>query len=95
MSLHAYASLLAGGLALAGLLVGGTGPSQAADHVTSTVHTWDPAARTLVLGDRTQFQSIPADIALPRNIPAGQVVTITYLGSEDGVSKILSVRLQP
>ncbi|WP_417690917.1 hypothetical protein [Roseibium sp.] len=90
MTLRAFSQV---GLVAAALLVSGL--AQAADFVTSRVKSWDPVSRTLVLTDKTQFQSIPSDIILPDAIQAGQTVTVSYIGSEDGVSKLLSIRIQP
>ncbi|MCK7612630.1 hypothetical protein [Roseibium sediminicola] len=67
----------------------------AADSVTSTVDSWDPDSRTLVLGDMSQFQGISEDIFIPEDLSHGETVTITYEGTEDGVASVLSVEIQP
>ncbi|WP_417686388.1 hypothetical protein [Roseibium sp.] len=81
--------LLAGGLLLAGL-----GASHAAEFVTAKVQSWDPASRTITLEDATTFQSVPAAITLPDTL-AGQMVTINFRATEDGVQEIFSVEIQP
>ncbi|WP_289034443.1 hypothetical protein [uncultured Roseibium sp.] len=77
------------------LLLTGIGAIHAADFVTAKIASWNPASRTLVLDDRTEFHDIPAEIALPDNLSIGQTVTINYIGSEDGIQEILSVEVQP
>lgn len=67
----------------------------AADSVTSTVDSWDPDSRTLVLGDMSEFQGISEDIFIPEDLSHGETVTITYEGTEDGVASVLSVEIQP
>ena len=44
----------------------------AADSVTSTVHHWDASTRTLMLADKTQYQTISDKVAVPENIAAGR-----------------------
>ncbi|WP_417671978.1 hypothetical protein [Roseibium sp.] len=87
--MYARTLLLAGSLLLAGL-----GATHAADFVTAKVQSWDPASRTLILDDETQFQAVPDSIVLPETL-AGQMVTINYNASEDGVQEILSIEIQP
>lgn len=67
----------------------------AADSVTSTVADWNPATRTLVLADKTQFQTISDKVSVPADIAAGKTVTIIFRGSENGVESILSIEVQP
>lgn len=67
----------------------------AADSVTSTVDSWDPETRTLVLGDMSQFQGISEDVFVPEDLSHGETVTITFEGAEDGVESILAIEVQP
>ncbi|WP_269580690.1 hypothetical protein [Roseibium sp. Sym1] len=67
----------------------------AADSVTSTVHHWDADTRTLVLDDMSQFQGISEDVFVPEDLSAGETVTITFEGAEDGVESILAIEVQP
>jgi len=78
----------------AALLVAGVLPA-AADSVTSTVTSWNPGSRTLVLGDMSQFQDISEDVFVPEDLAAGQTVTVTFEGAEDGVDAILAIEVQP
>lgn len=78
----------------AALLAAGLLPA-AADSVTSTVDSWDPDSRTLVLGDMSEFQGISEDVFVPEDLSHGETVTITYEGTEDGVASVLSVEVQP
>jgi hypothetical protein len=78
----------------AALLVAGILPV-AADSVTSTVNNWDSETRTLILGDMTEFQGISENVFVPEDLAAGQTVTVTYEGTEDGVASILSIEVQP
>jgi hypothetical protein len=87
-------------MALRGFLLGAAFMSAgllpaAADSVTSTVANWNPTTRTLVLADKTQFQTISDKVAVPAEIAAGMTVTIVYKGSENGVDSILSIEVQP
>ncbi|MGX1495717.1 hypothetical protein [Roseibium aggregatum] len=66
-----------------------------ADSVTASVETWNPVTRTLVLSDKTQFQTISSSVAVPDTLAAGKTVTIVYDGSESGVDSILSIEVQP
>ena len=86
--MYARTLLLAGSLLLAGF-----GACQAADFVTAKITSWDPVSRTLVLADKTRVESIPADVAVPEMIAAGQSVTVSYIGSEDGIQQVLSVEI--
>jgi hypothetical protein len=78
----------------AGLLAAGVIPA-AADTVTSTIKSWEPETRTLVLGDNSQFQAIATEVFVPEELSAGQTVTITFEGAEDSVEKVISVEIQP
>jgi len=78
----------------AALLTAGLLPA-AADSVTSTVDSWDPETRTLVLGDMSEFQGIPEDVFVPEDLSHGETVTITYEGTEDGVASVLAIEVQP
>lgn len=66
-----------------------------ADSVTASVETWNPVTRTLVLSDKTQFQTISSSVAVPDTLATGKTVTIVYDGSESGVDSILSIEVQP
>ncbi|EAV42111.1 hypothetical protein SIAM614_20520 [Stappia aggregata IAM 12614] len=87
-------------MALRGLVLGaaflaaGLVPA-VADSVTASVETWNPTTRTLVLSDKTQFQTISSSVAVPDTLAAGKTVTIVYDGSESGVDSILSIEVQP
>nr|MEC9418478.1 hypothetical protein [Pseudomonadota bacterium] len=78
----------------AAFLAAGLAPATA-DSVTTSVETWNPATRTLVLSDKTQFQTISSSVAVPDTLAAGKTVTIHYNGSENGVDSILSIEVQP
>jgi hypothetical protein len=65
-----------------------------ADSMTASVETWNPTTRTLVLSDKTQFQGIAEDVFVPEDLSAGETITITFEGSEDGVAAILAIGVQ-
>ena len=75
-----------------GLIMGSFG-SAYADNVTATVHTWDPASRTLTLEDQTQFVHIPSKVVIPPGLKANDRVTIEFEGSENGVDDIEHIKL--
>ena len=87
--MYARTVLFAGGLLLAGFTA-----THAAEFVTAKVSSWNPASRTLVLGDATQFHSVPDTITLPDQL-AGQTVTVNFVATEDGIQKIVSINVQP
>ncbi len=72
-----------------GLLAASFGPAFA-DNVTATVDGWDVASRTLTLEDKSQFMSIPQEVAVP-DLRAGDQVTVDYYGDEDGYQAIYSI----
>ncbi|MBN9673579.1 hypothetical protein [Roseibium aggregatum] len=79
----------------AAFLVAGLLPA-AADSITATVGSWNMETRTLVLGDKTEFQNVPDDIFVPEDLAAGETVVISFEGSaEDGVDAILAIEVQP
>ena len=67
----------------------------AADSVTSTVGSWNPTTRTLVLSDRTQYVRVPDTIDVPADLAPGKTVKITFDSSENGVDTIFAVEVQP
>ncbi len=73
----------------AGLLAASFTPAFA-DSVTAIVTDWNPVNRTITLEDRSQFASIPAEVAVPDMQP-GDEVTVDYLAAEDGVEGYNSI----
>lgn len=67
----------------------------AADSVTSTISSWNPATRVLVLGDKTRYLGIPATVAIPDNMAAGTPIKITMDSLDNGAGSILSIEVQP
>lgn len=85
---------LRGFLLGAAILAAGLLPA-AADSVTSTVSSWNPATRTLVLGDKTQYLGIPATVAVPENLVPGTPIRITLDSLDNGAGSILAIEVQP
>ncbi len=81
------AILLAGGLLAASLT------PALSESVTATVSAWDPAARTITLHDQSQFASIPATVAVPQTLKTGDVITVDYEASENGVDSISRIEI--
>lgn len=63
-----------------------------ADNVTATVSEWDATGRTIVLEDKSQFMSIPDEVAIPQGLKAGDRITIDFYSDEDGVADIFSIQ---
>jgi len=78
--------------AAAGLLIGSLGPALS-DNVTATVKAWDSANRTITLEDLSQFADIPAKVAVPVGLKAGDEVMVDFEASENGIEAINSVQL--
>jgi hypothetical protein len=76
----------------AGLLTTSLGPASA-DSVTATVTAWDAASRTITLQDQSQFADIPATVAVPPGLKAGDEVRVDFEGSENGIEAINGVQL--
>ncbi len=62
-----------------------------ANSVTANVTAWDSAKRAITLEDNSMFMDIPATVAVPAELKAGDNVTIDYEGSESGIDAINSV----
>jgi hypothetical protein len=71
----------------AGLLAASLGPARS-DSVTALVAAWDPVSRTITLEDKSQFADIPADVAVPPTLRAGDEVTVEYEATENGIEAI-------
>jgi hypothetical protein len=79
-------------LAGCGLLVASFSPAFA-DNVTASVNAWDPVTRTITLEDFSQFAEIPATVAVPSSLKAGDEVTIDFESTEDGYQAINSINI--
>lgn len=55
------------------------------------VTDWNAEKGVLTFNDRTQVSGVTADLGLPENLKAGDVVTIEYEGGEDGIDRIVSI----
>ncbi len=81
------AILLAGGLLAASFT------PALSESVTATVAAWDAAARTITLHDQSQFASIPATVAVPQTLKTGDIITVDYEASENGVDTINRIEI--
>lgn len=61
-----------------------------ADSITAAVLSWDPSERTLTLEDYSQVANIAKTVNVPE-IKPGDVITVDYLGSENGFDTITSI----
>ena len=78
-------------LLAAGLTAASLAPAFA-DSVTAHVVSWDAANRALTLEDMSQFTNIPATLPVP-DMKAGDLVTVEYLGDDNGWSSYVSITL--
>ena len=63
-----------------------------ADSTTGTVVAFDRVDLVLVLEDKTIWEIVPADLALPDDLKAGDEITIDFESAgESGVGKINSI----
>jgi hypothetical protein len=76
-------------LTAAGLFAAGLTPAFA-DSITAAVLSWNPSERTLTLEDYSQIANIAATVSVPE-IKPGDVITVDYLGSENGYDTITSI----
>jgi hypothetical protein len=79
-------------LLASGLLVASLTPAFS-ESVTATITAWDPSSRTITLEDQSQFASIPSTVAVPQTLKAGDVITINYEASENGVDAINRIEI--
>jgi hypothetical protein len=79
-------------LVAAGLLAASIGPALC-ENVTATVLNWDQANRTITLEDFSKFSDIPATVAVPPTLKAGDLVSIDYRASENGVDGIDAITI--
>lgn len=63
------------------------------DSFTAAVTDWDAANRTITLEDKSKVMSIAPTVAVP-NLHAGDVVTVDYNGSENGIDSINSITIE-
>ncbi len=80
----------AGAAAFAIAVLSATAPVRA-DEVTSTVTAYDRVAGVLVLKDKSVFALDKLTGDAPASLSAGDRITISYEGDEDGVSAINSI----
>ncbi len=63
-----------------------------ADNTTGTVLAFDRVAKVIVLDDKTIWHIVPADLALPESLTAGDRITIDFqTNGDNGVGKINSI----
>ncbi len=74
----------------AGLLAASVGPALS-DSVTATVTAWDPVDRTITLEDNSQFASIPPTVNVPKDLAAGDQITVDYIAYDNGVATYNSI----
>lgn len=63
------------------------------DSITAAVKDWDAADRTITLEDNSKIAEIAKTVAVP-NLKAGDVVTVDYNGSENGIDSVNSITIE-
>jgi hypothetical protein len=62
------------------------------DNITASVLNWDPVERTITLEDFSKVAEIAKTVNVP-NLKSGDVVTVDYNGSENGIDSINSITI--
>jgi len=74
------------------LLVALAASPAVADNTTGTILAFDRVDLVLVLDDKTIWNIVPADLALPENLKAGDEITIDFhTNGDNGVDFINSI----
>lgn len=60
------------------------------DSVTAAVTDWDAVNRTITLEDNSKISDIAKTVAVP-SLKQGDIVTVDYNGSENGIDSINSI----
>ena len=76
----------------AALLVAGIVPASA-DSVTGVVTQWNKVTRTITLDDKSQFMSIPKEVAVPDDLQDGDEIAVENEAFEDGVDSYVSIKI--